>query len=126
MPTLTCYKGYQLQYNVKMLDVGPTIGLLDVGRTTRACAHHALITNAHVRYNVMLKTLHKLLENFIIFFMNQLIQQLRIAGFMHYNLMLEAVFWDVLADFIHTHRYFFFIVHACMHGNQSQKMLHMF
>ena len=50
-------------------------------------------------------------------FMNQIIQQIttiRIAGFMHYNLMLETVFWDVLADFIHTHRYFFFIVPACM------------
>ena len=44
--------------------------------------------------------------------MNQIIQHftiIRIAGFMHYNLML-----DVLADFIHTHRYFFFIAHACM------------
>ena len=42
--------------------------------------------------------------------MNQIIQQfIRIAGSMYYNWMLETVFWDVLADFIHRYSLAFFI-----------------
>ena len=47
----------------------------------------------------------------------EICMQLRIAGSMYYNRILETVFWDVLADQFHPQ--VLFLYSARMHGNQK-------